>query len=944
MSAKRPRIECPYCKEILSYSSYRRHVETKLCIASNKASKEPTSSETSVKTAWDGLDFSEIDSHDSDLHGYEDNYISEQELHRVSVDLPTTSDMRSDISNDSEDSGPEIWDMELDIECESDENGYNLLYSVSYFLLFFQLCYKLSDRAMKHILSLILSLLYWIPTFIIGNNSANLTALTTSFPRTLYALKKNLDIKSDLTRYCVCPTCHTLYKEKDCPHKCHHIEFPDHPHAVYRQKCGTDLMKSIKVEKNYKLVPRKIYVYNSISSTLQKLMSRPGFFESCEAWREANSSDGFMTDVYDGKLWREEWKRYLEVPGNLLLMLNVDWFRVYKHSSYSIGMIYLVIQNLPRTLRFKPENILIVGSIPGPHEPKLSINSYLKPMVDELLDLWKGVQLECSNSVLGYKTIRVALALICSDIPATRKLCGFYGFNALYGCSKCMKKFTKPSIKEPTDFSGFQRDNWTPRDLKAHHTKALEARQAKSNAARDKVQSELGIRYSELLRLPYLDIIRCHLIDPMHNLYLGTAKNVFSLWKEHGILNESLCGKVQQKMDSLIIPVYAGRLPSKIATASGFSGFTAEQWMIWTIVYSPFALKGILPPIHYEMWCMFSKSCSLLCRPFIHHTELKKADEQMMEFCNSFETNFGKSCVTPNVHLHGHLWKCLEDVGPVFSFWCYSFERYNGLLESFKKSWHAPEIQIMEKFSMMQTLNSTDTSKLPIQFASCLDTIKQNYVMLDDGNNIVDSQTLFQYEKNLFSLPSAICALKLPFHKVVPPLREKFFTEGIKTHLYNMYTKLYSAELVTHIPLRYEEFEIFRQIYTSSKSRSHKSTTIMAIWPSLTGKILDRSYRTEDVRVGIIEYFILHTPTIEGQKDQPHILAKVKWFDDHVRKNWFKNSIVVSCTLYSNESEASFLPVSRIMSRCARSEETLQLDYGADKVNISIPFTRRIDD
>ena len=491
--------------------------------------------------------------------------------------------------------------------------------------------------------------------------------------------------------------------------------------------------------------------------------------------------------MYDSKLWQEEWKDYLKVPGNLLLMLNVDWFRVYKHTSYSIGMIYLVIQNLPRTLRFKPENILIVSSIPGPHEPKLTINSYLKSMVDELLDLWKSVQLECSSSVLGHKTIRVALALICSDIPATRKLCGFYGFNALYGCSKCMKKFPKPSKKEPTDFSGFQRDSWTARDLRAHHTIALEAKQANSNAAREKIQSELGVRYSELLRLPYLDIIRCHLIDPMHNLFLGTAKNVFSLWKEKGILNESLSDKIQQKIDSLITPVHAGRLPGKIATASGFSGFTAEQWMIWTIVYSPFALKDVLPTRHYEMWCTFSKSCSLLCRPFIHHTELKKADELMMQFCNSFENNFGKSCVTPNMHLHGYLRKCIEDAGPVFSFWCYSFERYNGLLESFKKSWHGPEIQIMEKFSLMQTLNATDTSSLPEQFSSCIDTIKQNYAMLDDGNNIYDSQALFLYEKNLFSLPDKICALKLLFHKIVPPLKENFFTEGARTRLCNMY-------------------------------------------------------------------------------------------------------------------------------------------------------------
>ena len=124
----------------------------------------------------------------------------------------------------------------------------------------------------------------------------------------------------------------------------------------------------------------------------------------------------------------------------------------------------------------------------------------------------------------------------------------------------------------------------------------------------------------------------------------------------------------------------------------------------------------------------------------------------------------------------------------MFSFWCYSFEHYNGLLESFKKSWHAPEIQIMQKFSLMQTLNATDTSSLPLQFASCLDTIRQNYVyiiiMLDDGSNIFDSKALFLYEKNLFLPPNEVCALKLPCHKIVLPLRENFFTEGTKAHLY----------------------------------------------------------------------------------------------------------------------------------------------------------------
>ena len=42
------------------------------------------------------------------------------------------------------------------------------------------------------------------------------------------------------------------------------------------------------------------------------------------------------------------------------------------------------LQNLPQNLRYKPENIIIVGIIPGPAERKKTINSYLTPLVNEL--------------------------------------------------------------------------------------------------------------------------------------------------------------------------------------------------------------------------------------------------------------------------------------------------------------------------------------------------------------------------------------------------------------------------------------------------------------------------------------------------------------------------------------------------------------------------------
>ena len=59
-------------------------------------------------------------------------------------------------------------------------------------------------------------------------------------------------------------------------------------------------------------------------------------------------------------------------------------------------MIYLVVLNLPREERHKPENVSLVGIIPGPHEPKGTMNSYLCPLVDELMNFWEGVDIACT--------------------------------------------------------------------------------------------------------------------------------------------------------------------------------------------------------------------------------------------------------------------------------------------------------------------------------------------------------------------------------------------------------------------------------------------------------------------------------------------------------------------------------------------------------------------
>jgi len=108
--------------------------------------------------------------------------------------------------------------------------------------------------------------------------------------------------------------------------------------------------------------------------------------EQCEKWRMRTIPNGTLPDIYDGRIWKKfmniQGRPFLSHPYNLGLMLNCDWFQPFNLSTYSVGVLYLVILNLPRSIRFKPENVLIAGIIPRPKEPHTSeLNSYLRPLV-----------------------------------------------------------------------------------------------------------------------------------------------------------------------------------------------------------------------------------------------------------------------------------------------------------------------------------------------------------------------------------------------------------------------------------------------------------------------------------------------------------------------------------------------------------------------------------
>ena len=93
---------------------------------------------------------------------------------------------------------------------------------------------------------------------------------------------------------------------------------------------------------------------------------------------------------------------------------------------------------------------------------------------------------------------------------------------------------------------------------------------------------------------------------------------------------------------------------------------------------------------------MSPKICN--CNRVLTAQDIKVCDNYLMQFCTKFERLYGKQAVTPNMHLHGHLAECMLDYGPIYSFWLFSFERYNGLLGNMPTNKKSIEIQFMNRF------------------------------------------------------------------------------------------------------------------------------------------------------------------------------------------------------------------------------------------------------
>lgn len=587
-------------------------------------------------------------------------------------------------------------------------------------------------------------------------------------------------------------------------------------------------------------------------------------------------------------------------------------------------------------MRYKRENVILIGLMPGPKEPQVTMNSFLQPLVQELNEFWTGVVISCPSHPLKNIYIRAALTCCACDIPATRKLCGFVGHNAKMGCSKCCKEF--PPLRsgdgihnQKRDFSGYDRSHWPIRSLIHHREQARHHLHAQTKLQQKCIEKDHGIRYSALLELPYWDPIRFSVVDPMHNLFLGTAKHALQIWIDRNIITRRNFHEMEQVVAKIITPQHVGRIPLKIS--SGFSGFTADQWRNWVTIFSPIALKNVLPPSHLCCWLLFVRACCLICNRIITPQTIEQIDQYLVQFCKRFEQLYGAEACTPNMHLHLHLKECLENYGPVHGFWCFGFERFNGFLGRYHTNNQAIEVQIMKKFlreKYIQALNPPPEAE--DLFDMCdgnpLGSLRESNTECND--EIVKLQTLAEF-RNLqsdYSIKSTyLIHLLSPTYKGVLDASD---VQKIQT----IYTYIYPNINISH----FSQFYLMSKKCTIAGELFSSSSVITAFWPTESCNVALEC----ELQVGHIQKFLQHTiKVVENHQiiEKTHIFCVTEWYIKHLHKNHFGSSAIMCTPITYGAAPCQLMPIQRISNRCAHGKLNVNiLHHTSEQVMVAIPI------
>ncbi|CAL5322070.1 unnamed protein product [Camellia sinensis] len=210
-------------------------------------------------------------------------------------------------------------------------------------------------------------------------------------------------------------------------------------------ECPTCKAPRYKVRKGKvkgKKIPHKVLRYFPLKPRLQRLfISRKTAIDMKWHKDKRVEEENVLRHPADSEAWKDFDKKhesFAKDPRNVRLGLASDGFNPFGNmsNSYSIWPVFLVPYNLPPWKCMKDPFFMMPLLIPGRRAPGFDFDVFLRPLIDELKELWEvGVETYDASNGQSFQ-LRAALLWTINDFPAYGNLSGWSTKGKL-ACPSC---------------------------------------------------------------------------------------------------------------------------------------------------------------------------------------------------------------------------------------------------------------------------------------------------------------------------------------------------------------------------------------------------------------------------------------------------------------------------------------------------------------------------
>ena len=367
-------------------------------------------------------------------------------------------------------------------------------------------------------------------------------------------------------------------------------------------------------------------------------------------------------------------------------------------------------------------------------------------------------------------------------------------------------------------------------------------------------------------------------------------------------MDDNKIKSIDAAMNEMTFPSEIGRVTKSMSL---YKSMKAAEWKNWVHVFSLYCLKGVLAKRHYNLWQLFVRACSHYIQSSITIDEANVGHDLLIMYCKKFEDMYGSKYCTPNMHMHTHIKSCILEFGPTYGFWCFSFERYNGILGSFSTNNHALTITLMKKFvnglrieASYQQLEFDNLPTLEDFKLRNSETLGETTIALDYARRNLD--VTVECLSNIYSVAS------VPKLARLPDIEMNEIHDGL--------IMLLGDQENIEVSRYYQSFNKLRLgrelISCYRKNASQKDCNVIVVYGHIQ---VDRRPATV-MKIGKID-FVICKPN--GTRIQESVMfAQVRYFKDHPEKNWFGQYCPMK--LYDTLVDSTrFVPIHYIVRKCS---------------------------